>query len=116
MHCSSERVQTALLTTEGFEDVLVIGRQTRRELYNIFVTRPEPLVSADLRLGVHERVLYDGSVETELDRRHVRELIEKMRREKVQSVAVSLLFSFANPAHERAIFRELESLGVPVSL
>src|SRR5262249_14555986 len=44
--------KTALLTTEGFEDVLVIGRQTRRELYNIFVTRPEPLVGENLRLGV----------------------------------------------------------------
>src|SRR5215469_14765355 len=59
--------RTALLTTEGFEDVLVIGRQTRRELYNIFVTRPDPLVPDGLRLGIRERTLYDGSIETPLD-------------------------------------------------
>src|SRR5207237_9594799 len=71
--------RTALLTTEGFEDVLVIGRQTRRELYNIFVTRPEPLVADGLRLGVRERVLYDGSVELPLDRDHLRGLIDRIR-------------------------------------
>src|ERR1700719_172953 len=44
--------RTALLTTEGFEDVIVIGRQTRRELYNILVTRPKPLVPDELRIGI----------------------------------------------------------------
>src|SRR5262245_5515923 len=64
--------RTALLTTEGFEDVIVIGRQTRRELYNIFVTRPEPLVPDGLRFGVRERMLYDGSVEQPRDPWHLR--------------------------------------------
>src|SRR2546427_3978098 len=50
--------RTALLTTEGFEDILVIGRQTRPELYNIFVTRPGPLVPDTLRIGIRERTLY----------------------------------------------------------
>ena len=59
--------RTALLTTEGFEDVIVIGRQTRRELYNIFVTRPDPLVPDGLRLGVRERMLHDGSIEIARD-------------------------------------------------
>lgn len=108
--------RTALLTTEGFEDVIVIGRQTRRELYNIFVTRPEPLVPDGLRLGVRERTLYDGSIETPLDRRHLANLIEQLRGQNVQSVAVSLLYSFANKQHEDQILQELESLGVPVSL
>src|SRR2546430_7318827 len=83
---------TALLTTEGFEDVLVIGRQTRRELYNIFVTRPEPLVDQDLRLGVRERVLYDGTIETPLDKAQLSDVIATLRRHHVASVAVSLLF------------------------
>ena len=108
--------KTALLTTEGFEDVLVIGRQTRRELYNINVTRPEPLVKESLRLGVRERVLYDGSIETALDISQLRSLVERLRLENVQSVAVSLLFSFANPEHERTIRRELEPVSIPVSL
>src|SRR2546426_5060601 len=108
--------RTALLTTEGFEDVIVIGRQTRRELYNIFVTRPEPLVADGLRLGVRERVLYDGSVELPLDRDHLRGLIDRIRGQNVESVAVALLYSFANSAHEEQILRELLPLGIPVSL
>src|SRR5207247_4975293 len=75
--------RTALLTTEGFEDVIAIGRQTRRELYNIFVTRPAPLVPDGLRLGVRERTLYDGSIEIALDREHLHSLIENVRSENV---------------------------------
>src|SRR5207253_2719212 len=88
--------RTALLTTEGFEDVLVIGRQTRPELYNIFVTRPAPLISDELRIGIRERTLYDGSIETSLDRKQLQEQIELLRSYNVESVAVSLLYSFAN--------------------
>jgi N-methylhydantoinase A len=108
--------RVALLTTEGFEDVLAIGRQTRRELYNIFVTRPSPLAPAELRLGVKERILYDGAIERPLDLEHLQELIEVLRRSNVEAVAVSLLFSFANPAHEQAIREALAPLKVPVSL
>src|SRR5712692_6317194 len=76
--------RTALLTTEGFEDILVIGRQTRPELYNIFVTRPDPLVPDRLRMGVRERTLYDGSIETRLDHDHLQKLIEYLRSENVE--------------------------------
>src|SRR4029434_10744513 len=68
--------RTALLTTEGFEDVLAIGRQTRRELYNIFVTRAEPLVPDALRFGIRERTLCDGSIQTSLDRQQLRDVLE----------------------------------------
>src|SRR5215831_76954 len=81
--------RTALLTTEGFEDVIVIGRQTRSELYNIFVTRPEPLVPEGLRFGVRERTLYDGSIETPLDQQQLNEIVETLERQNVESVAVS---------------------------
>src|SRR5262245_14432780 len=108
--------RTALLTTEGFEDVIVIGRQTRRELYNIFVTRPEPLVPDELRFGVRERTLYDGSVEQPLDWTHLRNVIEEMRNKDVESIAVAFLYSFANTAHENAVLAALEPLGLPVSL
>jgi N-methylhydantoinase A len=108
--------RTALLTTAGFEDVLVIGRQTRRELYNIFVTRPEPLVADGLRLGIRERVLYDGTIETPIDRDQLQRLAESLIELNVESVAVSLLFSFANSEHERAVLQSLERLGLPVSL
>src|SRR6185369_15602819 len=81
--------RVALLTTEGFEDVLVIGRQTRRELYNIFVTRPAPLAPDDLRFGVRERVLYDGSVERPLDRDRLDKVIDSLRGHNIEAAAVS---------------------------
>src|SRR5438034_2924725 len=71
--------RTALLATEGFEDVLVIGRQTRRELYDIFVSRPKPLVPDELRIGIRERTLYDGSIEKPLDHRHLQNLVEYLK-------------------------------------
>jgi N-methylhydantoinase A len=108
--------RVALLTTEGFEDVLVIGRQARRELYNIFVRRPEPLVPDALRLGVKERTLYDGSIERPLDDEHLQTLVASLEREGIESAAVCLLFSFANPRHEQAVARVLERLQIPVSL
>jgi N-methylhydantoinase A len=108
--------RTALLTTAGFEDVLVIGRQTRRELYNIFVTRPEPLVADELRFGVRERVFYDGTVGEPLDLNHVQSVVEALRKHEVESIAVSLLFSFANKKHEELLLKVLEPLGIPISL
>ncbi len=108
--------RTALVTTSGFEDVLLIGRQTRKELYNIFTTRPAPLVLSRLRVGVRERVLSDGSIEIALKPAEISAVVAELVRRKVQSVAVSLLFSFANPEHERAIASALEVTGVPVSL
>jgi len=108
--------RTALLTTEGFEDVIIIGRQTRRELYNIFVTRPEPLVPDGLRFGVRERMLYDGSVEQPLDQSHLRSVIDEVQKKDVESIAVSFLYSFANTAHEDSVLAALEPLGLPVSL
>jgi N-methylhydantoinase A len=108
--------RTALLTTEGFEDVIVIGRQTRRDLYDIFVTRPEPLVPDGLRFGVRERTLYDGSIETALDEPELRAITESLEKQNVESVAVSLLYSFANNEHENAVLRVLRRLKIPVSL
>src|SRR5262245_22591552 len=108
--------RTALLTTKGFEDVIVIGRQARRDLYDIFVKQPKPLVPDDLRFGVPERILYDGSIEQPLDRRDLENLVEEVRNQNVESVAVSLLYSFANPEHEDALLAALTPLGVPVSL
>ena len=59
--------RTALITTEGFEDVIEIGRQARPDLYNLMVTRPAPLVPRELRFGVSERIGPDGSIITQLD-------------------------------------------------
>src|SRR6185369_30988 len=82
--------RVALLTTEGFEDVLAIGRQTRRELYNILVRRPEPLVPQQLRLGVKERVLFDGSIDRALDLKHLKQLVATLAGKNVEAAAVCL--------------------------
>ncbi|HKP87382.1 MAG TPA: hydantoinase/oxoprolinase family protein [Blastocatellia bacterium] len=110
--------RTALITTEGFEDVIEIGRQARPEIYNLMVTRPAPIVERELRFGVRERVGPDGGVIEPLDRDGLQNLIKRIaaREPEIESVAVCLLFSFANPAHEEIIARALEPLGLPVSL
>ncbi len=107
---------TALVTTRGFEDVLEIGRQNRPSIYSLFPSRPKPLIPSALRLGVTERVLHDGSVLIPMRREELPEILGRLRRARVESVAVCLLFSYANPSHEREIGRELKPLKVPVSL
>jgi N-methylhydantoinase A len=107
---------TALITTRGFEDVLEIGRQNRPELYSLFPSRPEPLVSSSFRFGITERILYDGSVLVPLKVGELVKLREKLRRKRIESLAVCLLFSYANPEHERKIGRFLRSLRIPISL
>ena len=108
--------RTALITTSGFEDVLVIGRQTRRDLYDIFTTRPDPLVPDALRIGVRQRTLYDGTRQTALKKKDVQALVRKLQSAGVESVAVCLLFSFVDPSDERAIGDALGKLGIPISL
>lgn len=95
--------RVALLTTAGFEDAIEIGRQARPRLYDFFFDRVEPLVPADRRFGVPERIAPDGSILRAPQPAELRELAEAVRRSRPQAVAVSLLFSFANPAHEKAV-------------
>lgn len=110
--------RSALVTTEGFEDVLVIGRQARGSLYDLNWTRPAPLVEDPLRFGVRERVAADGSVVEELTDEEIDALVRKLKRAAPESVAICLLFSFARPAHERRIESALKEAlgGVPLSV
>ena len=108
--------RTALITTKGFEDVLVIGRQARPELYNLNAIKPPPLVGDDLRLGIKERVIASGEVLEALDENSLAPLVETLKRAGVESVAVSLLFSFLHPQHEELLARAIEPLGVPFSI
>ena len=104
----------ALVTTHGFEDVLVIGRQARPELYNLNAIKPPPLVEDDLRLGVRERVVASGEVIEPLE--HLDDLVDKVKCAGVEAIAISLLFSFLHPEHEERIASALEPLGVPLSI
>ena len=106
----------ALVTTKGFEDVLAIGRQARPELYNLNAVKPHALVSDELRLGVRERVVASGEVLEALSESDLRTLVRKLKREKVEAVAISLLFSFLHPEHENRIALALGSLDVPLSI
>jgi N-methylhydantoinase A len=100
-----------LLATDGFRDVLEIGRGDRADPYDLFWRRPEPLVPRALRLPVAERVLADGSVLAELERDDVGRALEAFRAAGVTSVAVAFLNAYANPAHEREAARILREAG-----
>ena len=92
--------RTALLTTEGFRDVLEIARQTRPSLYDLTKLPPPPLVPRELRFVVRERVAPDGDV-VPLDEESLDAAVDALRAADVEAVAVCFLFSFLDPAHER---------------
>ncbi len=108
--------RTALVTTQGFEDAIEIGRQARPKLYDFFFERVEPLVPADLRFGVEERTAADGEVLTPPGIEQLRRLSQQVAETKPESVAISLLFSFANPKNEQAVALALKALNVPLSV
>ena len=102
-----ELPRVALLTTEGFRDVLEIGRQNRAEVYNLFVRRPKPLVERADRIGVRERLDHRGAVVVPLDRASLDAAVAQLERSDVHAVAVSFLHAYVNPAHERAVAEAL---------
>ncbi|HTB98711.1 MAG TPA: hydantoinase/oxoprolinase family protein [Terracidiphilus sp.] len=108
--------RVAFVTTEGFEDTLAIGRQARPSLYDWNEHRAEPLALPECCFGVAERVTSEGAVLRSPDRASLEELRAGIRNARVESVAVSLLFSFVAPAHEEAVAAALASLGLPISL
>src|SRR5262245_24129757 len=108
--------RVALVTTAGFEDVIEIGRQARPKLYDFFFERQEPLVPGDLRFGVEERTEANGNILQEPPARVLEQLTSRIREKLPEAVAVSLLFSFANPSQEQRLGRVLGDLGVPISL
>jgi N-methylhydantoinase A len=108
--------RTALVTTAGFEDAIEIGRQARPKLYDFFFARVEPLVPAILRFGIEERTAADGEILTEPSADELHTLAERMAALKPEAVAISLLFSFANPKNEEAVAASLGKLKAPISI
>ena len=94
---------TALVATEGFGDVLEIGRQNRPQLYALVGRRPAPLAPAELRYEAGERIDATGAVLRPLDLSTVPDMAADMIARGVESIAICLLFSFLNPAHEQAL-------------
>src|SRR5262249_21372473 len=108
----------ALLTTRGFRDVLVIGREKRYQLYDLFIEKPSPLVPRSRVREVTERIAFDGEVLTSLDETELRATVRALAKEGVTSLAVCFLHAYANPAHERrtAEIVRAEAPHVAVSL
>ncbi len=102
---------TALIATRGFRDAVEIRREGRYDLYDLFIEMPPPLAPRRRRLEVDERVLADGSVYAPFDPAQMPAIVEKLRAEGAEAVAVSLLHSYRNPAHERAVGEALAALA-----
>lgn len=102
--------RTALLTTKGFRDVYAIGRGNRIEAFDIFFHQPKPLVPRSLVFEVPERMLASGEVLVSVDEQAVRQIIKELEASDVEAVAVCLLHSYVNPAHERQVGELLRQL------
>ncbi len=111
--------RTALLTTRGFRDSLEMAYEHRFEQYDLYMERPTPLVSRDLRLEVAERLAADGSLLLPLDEAGLKPVIETLRAEKIEALAISFLHAYINPDHEeraRAIIaKALPDLAITLS-
>jgi N-methylhydantoinase A len=107
--------RTALITTKGFRDVLVIGRQTRPRIYDLEPQREPPLVPHRLRFEATERLDHRGSVLRPLDPAEVEHLLDRAQRGGAESLAVCFLFSFLNANHERLVAAAARRRGLAVS-
>jgi N-methylhydantoinase A len=108
--------RVALITTSGFEDVIEIGRQARPRLYDFFFDRIAPLVPRELRFGVKERTDSEGRILERPSDSELTRLREMVQHADPEAVAISFLFSFANPENEAAVAASLAKLGKPLSV
>jgi len=108
--------KTALVTTEGFRDVLEIGRANRPDLYNLSYRKPEPFVRRRLRFEVRERLSYTGAVLIPLDELAVESVAEQLRPLDVEAVAICFLHAWTNPEHERRAAELLAKLLADVEI
>ncbi|HLY92712.1 MAG TPA: hydantoinase/oxoprolinase family protein, partial [Candidatus Angelobacter sp.] len=108
--------RVAFVTTKGFEDSIEIGRQQRPKLYDFFFEREPALAAAELRFGVEERTSAEGEVLREPASSELSTLAEQITAQKPQAIALSLLFSFANPANEQKVAEVLAELNLPLSV
>jgi N-methylhydantoinase A len=108
--------ETGLITTDGFRDVLIIGRQKRYETYDLYIDKPEPLVRRRHIAEVVERVGADGSVVTPLDEKSIDRAIDAMVASGRETVAVSLLHAYARPEHEQRVRARIAQRAPQISV
>ena len=106
----------ALITTDGFRDVLEIGYESRFNQYDIFIDKPTPLVPRHRRFTVPERVDVHGRVLLDLDEDAVQALLPKLDRAGVESIAIGFLHGYANPAHEQRAREIIEAARPDLSI
>ena len=107
--------KVGLITTQGFRDIIELGRQHRDELYNFLVDRPFPLVSRSRRLEIHERVDARGRILVRPSRDEIEAVLDRFERAGVESIAICLLFSFLRPGHEQTVATAAMRRGFSVS-
>jgi len=111
--------KTALIITEGFRDILEIGRQRRPDLYNFWAKRPKPPIPRYLIFEVPERVLYNGEIVKKLDENKAKQIIGKIKRHNVKSIAVCFLHSYKNSVNEermkKLILEEMPDAYISIS-
>ncbi len=108
--------RVALVTTQGFEDAIEIGRQARPKLYDFFFDRIEPLVADDLRFGVPERTDSSGVVLESPSNAEIQSVVQGVAAKRPEAIAICLLFSFANPKNENVMAAAFEELALPLSI
>src|SRR3984893_10315004 len=108
--------RVAFVATAGFEDIIAIGRQARQHLYDWMATPAPCIVPKELRFGVKERVSAEGEILLSSSQQDLTELRERIQTSGAESIAISLLFSFANPENEKRVADRLRDLGLPVSI
>lgn len=113
---TGELGRVVFVTTAGFADLLAIGRQDRDDVYALEAKATRPQQPRSLVVEVTERLDACGAVVTKLQRTEVARVVAAVAKKKPQAVAVTLLHSFRNPAHEQLLGRALRKLGVPVML
>jgi len=108
--------KVGLLTTEGFRDIIEIGRGARPDFFNLEYRKPEPFVERYLRREVKERINYKGVETTPLDLSGLPAILDDFRAEGVEAIAISYINSYANPAHEEATLAKIKELWPEVSV
>lgn len=109
---------TAFLTTQGFPDILLLKEGGKSEPHNLAMTYPEPYIPRRYTYEIPERISAEGDVEVRLDELYCRELLPRIATDGIESIAVSLLWSISNPAHEKKLAELIEEMlpGIPYTL
>jgi len=108
--------KTALITNKGFEDIIEIGRQNREKLYDLYYKREKIPVERKHRFGIDCRINSKGEILKDIEEKELKSLIKNLKKHNIESVAVSFLFSFLNPYHEKLVKEYIQKhLDIPVS-